>query len=104
MERLARIEQNGACPHRQRAAHRDVVCQCDRDTPLAGEYHRIVTATIRQPHWLPLRLEEYPLHGGPWGPRVAKLVSELNAAEIAADVRQLGDELFPTASVTWTSR
>jgi hypothetical protein len=76
----------------------------DRDIPLLGEYHRIVAATVRQPHWLPLRLEESPLHDGPWGPRVARLVSELNAADIAADVRQLGDDLFPTASVTGSSR
>lgn len=70
----------------------------DRDIPLAGEYHRIVAATIRQPHWLPRRLGESPLHGGPWGPRLAQLVNELNAADIAADTHQLGDELFPATS------
>ncbi|MBI5757065.1 MAG: hypothetical protein HZA46_00950, partial [Planctomycetales bacterium] len=49
---------------------------------------------VRQPHWLPRRLEESPLHGGPWELRVAQLVSELNESDIAADVRQLSDELF----------
>lgn len=37
MEDLARIEQDGACQERQRAAAGDLLSRLDRDVPLAAD-------------------------------------------------------------------
>jgi DNA repair exonuclease SbcCD nuclease subunit len=66
----------------------------ERDIALATEFRRFVAALESQPQWMPRRLEESTLNGSPWNSRLAQFVSELDEADIAVHVRQLGEELF----------